>query len=210
MEELLYAASLAGTNAAKEAVYQKAAELYPTDFRAFNNLGVADFQAGKIAAAEANFNKALSLSPNASEANLNLGLVALTKGDNAKAQQFFGKASGVGELNNVLGFLAAASGNYTQAVRSFGNTASNNAAIAQVLTKDYSKAQATLNAVPNPNAVTSYLKAIVAARTNNLSDVVSNLKQAIQLDPSLAKKAAGDLEFVKYITNQNFMNVINR
>ena len=208
VEELLYAASLAGTNAAKEAVYQKAVELYPTDFRAFNNLGVADFQAGKIAAAEANFNKALSLSPNASEANLNLGLVALTKGDNAKAQQFFGKASGVSELNNVLGFLAAAGGNYSQAVRSFGNTASNNAAIAQVLTKDYSKAQATLNAVPNPNAVTSYLKAIVAARTNNLSDVVSNLKQAIQLDPSLAKKAAGDLEFVKYITNQNFLSAI--
>jgi len=208
IEELLYAATLANTNAAKETIYQKAAQLYPTDFRAFNNLGVFDFQDGKIADAEANFNKALALSSNAPEINLNLGLVALTKGDAAKAQQFFGKASGVSELNNALGLLAAQNGNYAQAVSSFGNTASNNAAIAQILTKDYSKAQTTLNAVANPNATTSYLKAIVASRTNNLNDVVSNLSKAVKLDPSLAKKAATDLEFVKYITNPTFLSVI--
>ena len=208
VEELLYAASLAGTGTAKETIYTRVSELYPTDFRAFNNLGVLNFQDGKIAAAEANFNKALSLSANAPETNLNLGLVALTKGNVAQAQQLFGKASGVGELNSALGLLSAASGNYSQAVGSFGNTASNNAALAQLLTKDYSKAQATLNAVANPNAVTSYLKAIVGARTNNLNDVVSNLTQAVRLDPSLAKRAATDLEFVKYITNQSFLSVI--
>ena len=208
IEELLYAATLAGTSAAKGAVYQRVAEIYPTDYRAFNNLGVLDFQAGKIAAAEANFNKALSLAANSPETNLNLGLVALTKGDNAKAQQYFGQASGVSELNGALGLLAVANGNYSQAVSSFGNTASNNAALAQILTKDYSKAQSTLNAVSNPNGMTAYLKAIVAARTNNLNEVVSNLTQAVRLDSSLAKKAATDLEFVKYITNQSFLNVI--
>jgi len=208
VEELLYAASLASDNAGKAVIYQKAAEIYPDDFRAINNLGVLDFQAGKIASAETNFNKALMLASNSPEANLNLGLVAMTKGDNAKAQQFFGKASGVDELNNAMGLLAIANGNYSRAVSSFGNTSSNNAALAQLLTKDYSKAQATLNSVADPNAVTSYLKAVVSARTNNLSDVISNLKQAVALDPSLAKKAATDLEFVKYITNQNFLNLI--
>jgi len=208
VEELLYAASLAGSNSAKETIYKKVTEIYANDFRAFNNLGVFDFQNGKLADAEANFNKALSLASDSPEANLNLGLVALTKGDITKAQQFFGKASGVSELNSALGILAVANGNYAQAVSSFGNTASNNAALAQILTKDYSKAQTTLNAVSNPNALTTYLKAIVAARTNNLNDVVSNLTQAIKLDPSLAKKAATDLEFVKYITNQNFINAI--
>jgi len=208
VEELLYAASLANTNAAKERIYQKAAELYPNDFRAFNNLGVFDFQDGKIADAEANFKKALSLSSASPETNLNLGLVALTKGDVANAQQFFGKSSGVNELNNATGLLAALNGNYAQAVSAFGNTASNNAALAQLLTKDYSKAQTTLNAVANPNATTSYLKAIVSARTNNLNDVVSNLSQAIKMDPSLAKKAATDLEFVKYITNPTFLNLV--
>ena len=207
VEELLYAASLVSTNAAKESVYQKVTELYPTDFRAFNNLGALDFQDGKIAAAESNLNKALSLA-NSPETNLNLGLVALAKGDKANAQQFFGKASGVDELNNAMGLLAGLNGNYAQAVSTFGNTKSNNAALVQVLTKDYSKAQATLSAIPNPNATTSYLKAIVAARTNNLNDVVSNLTQAVKLDPSLAQKASTDLEFVKYITNQDFINVI--
>jgi len=208
VEELLYAASLANTNAAKETIYQKAAQLYSNDFRAFNNLGALNFQDGKIADAETYLNKALSLSSNAPETNLNLGLIALTKGDGAKAQQWFGKASGVGELNSALGLLAVQKGNYAQAVSSFGNTASNNAALVQVLTKDYSKAQATLNAVQNPNATTSYLKAIVASRTNNLTGVVSNLKQAIQLDPSLAKKAANDLEFVKYFTDSSFLNAL--
>jgi len=208
VEELLYAASLANTNAAKETIYQKVAQLYPNDFRAFNNLGALNFQDGKITDAETYLNKALALTANSPETNLNLGLIALTKGDGAKAQQLFGKASGVSELKSALGLLAVQNGNYAQAVSSFGNTASNNAALAQVLTKDYSKAQATLNAVQNPNAITSYLKALVAARTNNLTEVVSNLKQAIQLDPSLAKKAADDLEFVKYITNSSFINAL--
>ena len=207
VEELLYAATLVNTNAAKETIYQKAAELYPNDFRAFNNLGAFDFQDGKIADAETNFNKALSLSPDSPETNMNLGLVALTKSDGAKAQQFFGKSSGVSELSNARGLLAAQNGNYAQAVSSFGNTASNNAALSQILTKDYSKAQTTLNAVAKPDATTSYLKAIVASRTNNLNDVVSNLSQAVKQDPSLAKKAPSDLEFVKYFTDPAFLNI---
>ena len=208
VEELLYAASLANTNAAKESIYQKVTQLFPTDSRGFNNLGVLNFQEGKIADATSNFNKALSLNANSPETNLNLGLIALTKGDKATAQQFFGKAGGVNELNNALGLMSSLNGNYAQAVNSFGNTASNNAALAQIMTKDYSKAQTTLNDVPNPDATTSYLKAIVAARTNNLNDVVSNLSQAIKLDPSLAQKASTDLEFVKYIANPSFLSVI--
>jgi hypothetical protein len=208
IEEILYAASLVKTLPEKETIYKKAAEIYASDFRAFNNLGVLDFQNGKVAAAETNFNKALSLAGNSPETNFNLGLVALTKGDQTKAQQFFGKAAGVSELSNAQGLLAVSNGNYAQAVTSFGKTASNNAALAQLLTKDYSKALATLNAVQNPNGTTSYLKAIVAARTNNATDVVSNLKQAINLDPSLAKKASKDLEFVKFITNSDFLNLI--
>jgi tetratricopeptide (TPR) repeat protein len=208
VEEILYAATLVNSLTDKGTIYKKVSEIYPSDFRAFNNLGVLDFQNGKIAAAESNFNKALSLAGSAPQANFNLGLVALTKGDQSKAQQFFGKAAGVSELSSAQGLLAIANGNYSQAASSFGKTASNNAALAQILTKDYSKALATLNAVPNPNATTSYLKAIVGARTNSLKDVVSNLGQAVKLDPSLAKKAAKDLEFAKFITQADFLNII--
>ncbi|MDR3061589.1 MAG: hypothetical protein LBU57_05690 [Dysgonamonadaceae bacterium] len=208
VEELLYAATLVKTADQKATIYKKASELYANDFRAFNNLGVMEYAKGQVANAEQLFNKAAQLSSSAPEVNCNLGLVALTKGDKDKAQQYFGKASGVAELNNALGVLALQNGKYAQAVTSFGNTASNNAAIAQLMNKDYSKAQATLNAVANPNATTAYLKAVVAARTNNLNGVVTSLKQAISQDASFAKKALNDLEFAKYITNSDFLNLV--
>ncbi|GHU78541.1 hypothetical protein FACS1894145_0710 [Bacteroidia bacterium] len=207
VEELLYAATLTNSLPAQESIYKKATELFPNDFRAYNNLGVVDYLKGNLSAAESFFNKSLSIS-NSPHANLNLGLANIAKGDLGKAQQFLGKAAGVSELGNAAGLIDIANGNYSKAVGSFGKTASNNAALAQLLNKDYSSALSTLNAVANPNATTSYLKAIVAARTNNLSNVVSGLKQAIQLNPSLATKAASDLEFVKYLTNAEFLNIV--
>ena len=208
VEELLYAATLVKTADQKAVIYKKASELYSNDFRAFNNLGVIEYAKGQIANAEQLFGKAAQLSASAPEVNCNLGLVALAKGDKDKAQQYFGKASGVAELNNALGVLAIKNGQYAQAATAFGSTASNNAAIAQLMNKDYSKAQATLNAVANPNATTNYLKAVVAARTNNLNGVVANLKQAVSADASFAKKALNDLEFAKYITNSEFLNIV--
>jgi Flp pilus assembly protein TadD len=210
VEEILYAASLVNANAQKETIYKKTTELYPNDSRAFNNLGVMEFENGNIANAESYFNKALQMSDSKANAaaNCNLGLVALTKGDKAKATQYFGSASGVSELNNAMGVLSIMNGDYSKAVSSFGSTASNNAALAQILTKDYNKAQSTLNAVKSPDATTAYLKAIVAARTHNTSGVVSNLKQAISTDKSLATKALTDLEFVKYATNSEFLNLV--
>jgi Flp pilus assembly protein TadD len=207
IEELLYAATLTNALPTKENIYKKVTEFFPNDYRAYNNLGVISYLKGNLSGAESFFNKSLSLG-NSPEANLNLGLASIAKGDLAKAQQFLGKASGVSELGNATGLIDIANGNYSKAVSSFGKAASNNAALAQLLNKDYSNALSTLNAVANSNATTSYLKAVVAARTNNLSNVVSNLKQAIQLDPSLAKKAASDLEFVKYLTNTEFLNIV--
>ena len=45
---------------------------------------------------------------------------------------------------------------------------------------------------------TSYLKAVLAARTNDANGVVSNLRTAIEKDSSLAARAAKDLEFAAY------------
>ena len=208
VEELLYAATLVKAADQKAAIYQKASELYSNDFRPFNNLGVIEYAKGQLGNAEQLFGKAAQLSASAPEVNCNLGLVALAKGDKDKAQQYFGKASGVAELNNALGVLAIKNGQYAQAATAFGSTASNNAAIAQLMNKDYSKAQATLAAVATPNATTAYLQAVVAARTNNLNGVVTSLKQAVSADASFAKKAINDLEFAKYITNSDFLNVV--
>ena len=207
VEEILYAATLTNNEAEKEAIYTKATQQYPNDYRTWNNLGITYFRAGNLAKAEELFNKANSVKTN-SESNLNLGLIALTKGDKDKAQQLFGSAAGVAELSEALGVLYLQQGEYAKAASSFGSVKSNNAALAQILTKDYSKALQTLNAVPKADATTDYLKAIVAARTNDTNAVISNLKAAIAKDRAYVKEAAADLEFAKYTTNAEFATLL--
>ena len=207
IEEILYAATLTNNDAEKMAIYTKASELYPNCYRTWNNVGMMAFKAGDLNKAEQMFNKSNSVKNNP-EANMNLGLIALTKGDQAKAQQLFGNAAGVNELSEALGVLYLEQGEWAKAANSFGSVKTNNAALAQILVKDYSKASQTLNAVANPDATTAYLKAIVAARTNDANGVVSNLKNAIALDKNMAKEAAIDLEFAKYATNSDFQALV--
>ena len=208
IEELLYAATLTNDPAKKEAIYTKATQLAPNDFRAYNNLGKLAYQAGDLDKAESYLKKAASLKSDAPETNMNLGLIALTKGDKAAAESYLGKAAGAKGLNEALGNLYIAQGQYAKAVSAFGDTKSNSAALAQILAKDYNKANSTLAAVENPDAYTDYLKAVIGARTNNNTMVISSLKAAIAKDATLAKKAATDLEFAKYFTDTDFMNVI--
>ena len=207
IEEILYAATLTNNDAEKMAIYTKASELYPNCYRTWNNVGMMAFKAGDLNKAEQMFNKSNSVKNNP-EANMNLGLIALTKGDQAKAQQLFGNAAGVNELSEALGVLYLEQGEWAKAANSFGSVKTNNAALAQILVKDYSKASQTLNSVANPDATTAYLKAIVAARTNDANGVVSNLKNAIALDKNMAKEAAIDLEFAKYATNSDFQALV--
>ncbi|MDR0413742.1 MAG: hypothetical protein LBH61_08090 [Dysgonamonadaceae bacterium] len=209
VEELLYGGHLASQIQAKGIIYKKATELFANDPRGFNNLGVVEFIKGNMSEAESLFNKAKQLKGNIPEANFNLGLTSLIKGDKQKAEQYFGNAAGVSGLDNARGYLAVLNGNYTQAEKAF-STASNNAAIAQILAKDYSKAMNTLNAVERPDATTYYLKAIVGARTNNLDEIVNNLKESIALDSTKASQALRDLEFVKYITNGKFLSAVTK
>lgn len=110
---------------------------------------------------------------------MNLGLIALTKGDRTAAESYLSKASGSKELNEALGNLYVAQGQYDKAVSSFGDTKTNSAALAQILAKDYNKAKNTLAAIERPDAYTDYLMAVLGARTNNTSMVTSSLKNAI-------------------------------
>ena len=129
-EELLYGATLVEKAADKEAIYKKTTELYPNDYRAYNNLGELAYQAGNIAAAESYFKKALQINPSSAEANTNLGLIALIKGDNAAAETYLAKGSGAKTLNEALGNFYIANGQYERAVNAFGDTKTNSAALA--------------------------------------------------------------------------------
>ena len=206
-EELLYAATLTNDAAEQEAIYTQASRLFPNDYRAFNNLGKLAYEAGDLNKAEGLFKQALS-KQDAPEVNNNLALVALAKGDKAAAEQYLGKASGANELSETMGNLYVAQGQYDRAVNAFGDAKTNSAALAQILAKDYNKARTTLDAVQRPDAYTSYLKAIVGARTNNLNMVTTHLREAISKQPSLKQQAAADLEFSKYFTNADFAAIV--
>lgn len=207
MEELLYAATLTDSKAKKETIYTQATKQFPNDYRAYNNLGKLAYQAGDVAKAETFLRKAQTLK-DAPEVNMNLGLIALKKGDAKAAESYLGKASGAPELNETLGNLYIAQGQYQRAVNAFGNAKTNSAALAQILAKDYNKANTTLSGIANPDAMTDYLSAVLGARTNNASTVVSSLRKAVQKNPSLARSAANDLEFAKFQTNSDFMGII--
>ena len=197
VEELLYAATLTNDNARKEAIYKKTIELYPNDYRAYNNLGEMAYVSDK-ATAEKYFKQAASKNANAPEVNTNLGLIELSKGNVANAETYLAKATGSNTANEALGNLYIKQGQYDKAVAAFGDTKTNSAALAQILAKDYNKAKNTLSAVKNPDAYTDYLMAVVGARTNNADLVKTSMAKVAQKDAALAAKAANDREFAKY------------
>lgn len=207
VEELLYAATLTDNAAEKEAIYSKTTQLFPNDYRAYNNLGELAYAKADYDTADKYFAKAASIK-DAPEVNMNRGLVALVNGDKESAQVYFGKASGAKELNESLGNLSIMTGEYDKAVNQLGDAKTNSAALAQILQKDYTKAKNTLDNVENPDATTSYLKAVLGARTNNETMVISNLKDAIAKDASYAKHAATDMEFAKYFNNSEFQALV--
>ncbi|MDE5844163.1 MAG: hypothetical protein K2H44_02095 [Muribaculaceae bacterium] len=198
VDEILYAATLTNNNAQKIKIYETAARQYPNDYRTFNDLGVAQFIAGDYNAAQANFAQAARIAPSEAQPQLNLGLAALVKKDYRDAKQKFGNASNLNEVNDALGTLYLMQGDVNAANQAFGNSKSNNAALAQILSKNYSQAKNTLAGVANPDATTYYLTAVLGARTNNEAMVKDNLKKAVKLNPSLSAKAAKDLEFANF------------
>lgn len=199
INELLYAANLQGAPAEK--IYTTVTQKYPNDYRGWNNLGAYYYSNGQIDAAKQAFAKAQQLDSRAAEPSVNLGLLALTDNDISKAEQLIGSASKANTASEALGLLYLKKGDYSKAVQAFGSTKSNNAALAQLLTKNYSQAEQTLNGVSNKNATTSYLKALVAARTNDATGVASALNDAFRADPSLKQRAASDIEFSKFAGN---------
>lgn len=208
VEELLYAATLTNDNHEKMAIYKKAADRF-NDYRAWNNMGQIYFKEGNIAEARRCYAKALEIEPNNADVNYNAGLAAMADGDLAKAEEHFGKAAGTkGDLNAAMGTLYTQKGDYNAAKKAYGNEATNNAAVQQILNEDYAAARQTLDNVKEPNATTAYLKAIVAARTNDKEAVYANLGVAIAKDASLKDRAAQDIEFAKFAEEPAFQALV--
>lgn len=209
VEELLYSATLTSDANEKMAIYKKAVELFPNDYRGYNNMGMLYFKQGSIAEARRSYTQALKIAANNPDVNYNAGVAAMADNDLKMAEQYLGKAAGTeGNLNAAMGTLYTMKGDYAAAKKAYGTKPSNNAAVQQILNEDYAGARQTLAKVENPNATTAYLAAIVGARTNDRDAVYSNLKAAVARDAQFAKKAQKDIEFAKYQEDAQFQAII--
>lgn len=199
VEELLYGGNMLVEDATtRKQWYEKTIEIYPNDYRAYNNLAQLAIMEGNLTTAQNWLQKAKAVNAKASEVNANMAIIAIKNDDIQKAETLMGQASGSDTFNEVLGNLNIAKGNFAQAQQNLAHTQTNSAALSQILNKDYAAAQKTLAAIKTPDATTSYLKAVLAARTSDTGALKSNLKVAIVSDSSLKERAANDLEFAKY------------
>ena len=204
VEELLYSATLTENKSEQEAIYNRTAEIYPNDYRALNDLATMAFDEGDYNKARTLLQRSVGVKADAAEPNINLGILSMLDGDLTMAQNYLSKGTESPALSQALGSLYLKQGNYAQAVKTFGNTTSNSAALAQLLNKDYMKAAETLSRMDGKDALTNYLKAVIAVRTGNNNTALEKLREALAQDSSLAKYAANDLEFKKLANDATF------
>ena len=107
-----------------------------------------------------------------------------------------------------MGNLYVAQGQYDKAVSSFGDTKTNSAALAQILAKDYNKAKNTLAAIERPDAYTDYPDGCTWRKNQQYIYGNQQSEECHCKRTGFGKKAASDLEFAKYFTNTDFMNII--
>ena len=208
LEEILYSSILTEDEAEQADIFNTAIRLYPNDYRAYNNLGVMAYNKGDYNTAASYFAKAESVAKAAPEVMVNLGYLELLEGNVAEAEAYMAKGADAKAGDEALGNLYIAQGLYGRAAYLLEKEPSNSTALAQLLDADYSTAKKTIASIKNPDATTHYIKAVLGARTGNAALIYDGLKSAVKLDPSLAKKALGDLEFAKYANDEAFKSIL--
>lgn len=227
--ELMYAATLTPSLEEKEAIY-KAATKKGTNWNAHNNLGavyiaMAIANPSKVAdyanQAQAQLELAVKIKEG-SEVHANLASASLMMGNPYKANSHANKALNGARndvargVNGVKGATEIYKADYSNAVRSTSSASDSyinlyNKGLAQLLNKDYANASSSFNESINKNgqfALAHYGAAVASARAGNADAVVSNLTNAVKIDPSLKEKGLTDLEFAKWTTTESFRNAL--
>jgi Flp pilus assembly protein TadD len=210
IEELLYGATLTQDLNTKLSIYQSAEKIYPNDWRASNNLGVAYLMNNKTDDAKAAFDRAAkNANGNPIVAN-NQGIIAAKAGDRRTAMDMYKKASGAGgEVNYNMGIVNVRDGKYADAVSNFGSYKGFNLALAQLLNGNPESVNTTLDASNEKDmALAHYLRAIAAARKGDSANGMASLKTAIEKDGSLKAMAKDDCEFLKWRENADFKALV--
>lgn len=197
VDELLYAATLNDADVEKALeIYKKTTNLYPSDYRAYNNVAVMEMKKNNSATAQLYLDKALAADAKSAEPQANLALLALKSGNVNKAQDFMAMATGANDYDFAMGTYNIAKGNFQAAADNLKGQFNNMAALAQILNKDYESARVTFKQIgTNGDGITDYLHAIMCARQNNSYAANTYLKDAVSKDSKLAFMAENDLEF---------------
>jgi hypothetical protein len=148
----------------------------------------------KLSDAEAQWSKAYGMKK-CTETSNNKGVVTRISGDRKGALTFFNEASGSSEASYNKGLIDVQNGDYSSAISKMGSYNTFNTSLAKLLNKDNGGAASSIEASGDNSAMADYLRAIIAARSNDGSAVGTNLKNAVGKDASLGEKAKKDLEF---------------
>lgn len=185
-EGLLRVASITSNADRKAELYKMAVSKFGSD-RAQFNLAVLSLNAGKPDQAASLLKKVSKVDGDVNNA---LGVCELQKGNLDAAADFFRKA-GTTEAKANLGTIDILKGNYSAAVKNLEGTGSHNLAVAYILTNQLDKAEKSITC---KCARSNYLRAVIAARRGNSSDVEKYLAQT----GKMKEKAEKDVEFADF------------
>lgn len=222
LNERLYAASLAQSNATKADIYTAIINdnKYENDWRAYNNLAAlklndyySTLNQNYLEEADNLLTKAAAISPDNGIILNNKAIAAFFAGNLNEAKQLF-KDSQNATVNPVNqsynnGIFKILEGDFDGAAQALTNTNCDyNTALSQILKKNYTAAKNTLDCVTSTDAKVYYLKAVLAARTADEINLYKNLGAAIDKDSKYKRKAKRDAEFKKYRKTTEFQNLV--
>ena len=188
-EALLRVAAKSDDPARKAELYKVAVKKFGSD-RANFNLAVLALNEGKIDDAAKYLGAVKAADADVVNAK---GVCELRKGNYDAAAKLF-KQSGTTEAKANLGTVSLLEGKYSEAASELAGTGSHNTAVAYILAGQLDKASAAITCnCPRSN----YLRAIIAARKGNASDVAKYLEIA-KKNPELKARAEKDVEFANY------------
>ncbi len=231
-EELLYAATLTPILKEKEAIYTAAIKKSDS-WVSHNNLGAVYLDQAKkeidenakaklVDNAVTQLNLSVQGKDNA-EAHNNLSAAYLFKDVRGSVVDEANKALALNAnddikkgLNGMTGAVYLREGKYDLALASLSKSSDStivlyDLALANLLKKDFNAAKggfATVTSKDPSNAWGFYLAAVTAARLQDETGVVSNIKKAVALNGKIVNYALADLEFQNYWNSENFKNAL--
>lgn len=190
IEALLYSATLVNDFDSKVKIYTKAGEKFNCD-RAYNNLTATYLENGKLAEAKASIAKVANKTSKFYYNNA--GVIALREKNYKLAGDMFAKSDlQVAKQNSAI--LDILNGRYNDAVAKLAGTGDSNEGLAYILTNKLDKA---LPLITHDCPHGAYMRAIIAARQGNMSEVAKQLKRVYDSE-ALKTRSEKDIEFAKF------------